>query len=57
MRKSTQEVMNQRTLGGGCHGHLGLTMTDAEYANVSATPYVRPVHPGPLNIPAITTQR
>ena len=29
------------TLGGGAHGHMGLTMTNADYANISATPYVK----------------
>ena len=42
-------------LGGGSHGHLGLVLTPAEYAMISAVPYVRPLHPGPLNIPAGTT--
>ena len=37
----------QCDLGGGQHGHLGLVLTPTEYANVSPTPYVRPVHPGP----------
>ena len=42
-------------LGGGAHGHLGLILTPAEYATVSATPYVCPPHPGPLVIPPGTT--
>ena len=33
-------------LGGGQHGHLGLVVTLAEYAAISATPYNRPAHPG-----------
>ena len=37
----------QCDLGGGRHGHLGLVLTPAEYATISATPYIRPVHPGP----------
>ena len=36
----------QSDLGGGSNGHLGLLLTDPEYGEVSATPYVRPVHPG-----------
>ena len=32
-------------LGGGEHGHLGLVLTPAKYAAVSAIPYNRPVHP------------
>ena len=43
-------------LGGGAHGHLGLLLTPAEYAVVSPVPYVRPGHPGVLNIPAGTPQ-
>ena len=39
-------------LGGGAHGHLGLVLTPEEYALISAVPYVRPVHPGPLVLPA-----
>ena len=38
-------------LGGGNHGHLGLLMTDPQYALVSNTAYVRPVHPGVLVLP------
>ena len=41
-------------LGGGNNGHLGLILSLAEYANVSPTPYIRPVHPGNLNIPVGT---
>ena len=36
----------QTHLGGGANGHLGLVMTDADYADVCNTPYVRPKHPG-----------
>lgn len=43
------------TLGGGAHGHMGLTMTDAEYANISATPYVRPPLPAPVVFPTPCT--
>ena len=38
-------------LGGGNNGHLGLMLTVPEYDNVSPTAYVRPLHPGILNIP------
>ena len=41
-------------LGGGAHGHLGLVVTPAEYVLVSAVPYGRPVHPGPLVLPSGT---
>ena len=37
----------QCELGGGNNGHLGLVLTDVEYALVSPlVPYVRPGHPG-----------
>ena len=38
-------------LRGGGHGHSGLVLTSVEQALLSATPYVHPVHPGPLVIP------
>ena len=42
-------------LGGGNHGHLGLILSPADYQTISAVPYVRPVHPGPLVLqPGIT---
>ena len=37
-------------LGGGLHGHLGLILTPAEYANVLPTAYLRPTPPPPLTI-------
>ena len=37
-------------LGGGANGHLGLMLTQPEYAFVSATNCVRPVHLGLLVI-------
>ena len=40
------------SLGGGAHGHLGFVLTPAEYALVSAVPYVRPGPPGALVLPA-----
>ena len=43
-------------LGGGAHGHLGLVLNNAEYATISATPYVRPAHPGTLTITNGTAQ-
>ena len=36
----------QCDLGGDRHGHLGLVLSPEEYASISATAYVRPVHPG-----------
>ena len=38
------------TLGGGQHGHLGLVLSTAEYTRISMTPFIRPNHPGTLNI-------
>ena len=43
-------------LGGGANCHLGLICTVAEYVLVSGVPYVLPVHPGVLIIPAGTPQ-
>jgi len=36
------------TLGGGQHGHLGLTTNTTTYARIASTPYVRPAAPAPL---------
>ena len=44
----------QCDLGGGQNGHLGLLLTNNEYATISATPYICPIHPGPV-IPVGTT--
>jgi len=45
------------TLGGGSHGHLGMVITPAAYAHLSATPWIDPVHPGTVvNIQAGTAQ-
>ena len=41
-------------LGRGAHGHLGLVLTNSEYASITATRYIPPAHPGPLDIPALT---
>ena len=35
------------SLGGGAHRYLGLIKSPTAYALVSATPFVRPTHPGP----------
>ena len=42
-------------LGGGAHGHLEIMLTVPEYANISVTNYVCPLHPGLLNITEGTT--
>ena len=41
---------------GGRFGHIGLVLSPAEYANISATPYVRPLRPGVLIIPPNTSE-
>jgi len=38
------------TIGGGNHGFLGATVTDVEYAVLSAVPFIEPLHPGDLHI-------
>ena len=43
-------------LGGGAHAHLGLVLTNGEYANITEMPYIFPAHPGPLEILALTAQ-
>ena len=43
-------------LGGGANGHLGLVLMPPKYNIVApGTPYLRPLFPGPLNIPLNTT--
>jgi len=42
-------------LGGGNYGYLGLLLSDAQFALLSNTPFVHPVHPGTLTIaPTLT---
>ena len=43
-------------LDGGDHGYLGLVLTDAEYATVTATPLVPPMYTATLTIPTGTDQ-
>ena len=33
-------------LGGGVHGHLGMLMSEAEYATISRIPFAPPENPG-----------
>jgi hypothetical protein len=42
-------------LSDGAHIHLLLVLSDAQYANLTAQPFIRPVHPGPLAIANGTT--
>ena len=44
------------SLGGGQHGYLALVVSQEQYAIVSATPFVRPEHPGVLTIPPFQLQ-
>ena len=43
-------------LGGGAHGHLGLTLSPGRYALLSKTEYHCPNHPGQFIIPPGITQ-
>ena len=43
-------------MGGEDRGYLGLVLTNAEYATVTATPFVPPPYPATLTIPAGTDQ-
>jgi len=43
-------------IGGGDHGYLGLVLSDANYALVSATAFTPSTYPGTLNIPVTATQ-
>ena len=43
------------TLGGGMYVHLGLLLSAQQYATLSATAFVIPINPGPLNPPALGT--
>jgi hypothetical protein len=43
-------------LGGAQHGHLGLVLTPAQYATISATAFVRPTFPPALVVPVGTTR-
>jgi hypothetical protein len=36
--------------GGGSHSHLGIIMTQVEYAAISAAPWVEPFNPGAIPI-------
>ena len=43
-------------LGGGGNGHLGLVCTRMEYTSANPLGYMRPIHPGLLEIEGNTTQ-
>ena len=42
-------------IGGGAHGHIGLVLTEVQYALISNTPFVYLTHLVPLIIPDGTT--
>ena len=42
-------------LGGGTYGHLFLVIPPAQYNLLSNTVFTRPLRPGPLTIPIVTT--
>ena len=53
IKENTKSVYSN--LGGGAHVHLGLLLTDAQYALIYPTTFVYPTFPGPLIIPYGTT--
>jgi hypothetical protein len=53
LKANAQSVYSH--LSDGAHGHLALVLSDAQYAILTNQPFARPVHPGPLVIPAGTT--
>ena len=54
LKANCQTVISD--LGGGRHGLLGLLLSPAEYALLSNVAFLRPQHPGQLQIPAGTPQ-
>jgi hypothetical protein len=42
-------------LSDGDHGHLALVLSDAQYALLTAVPFIRPIFPGALVVPPLTT--
>eukprot|EP00957_Ditylum_brightwellii_P054043 4093874-Ditylum_brightwellii.AAC.1 len=50
-------MMVPTTLGGGACGHLRLVLAPVQYTSIPSTAaYVRPLHPGPLNLTLGMTQ-
>jgi hypothetical protein len=52
LKANAQSVYSN--LSDGAHGHLALVLSDAQYALITNVPFVRPIHPGALDIPAAT---
>jgi hypothetical protein len=52
----TTRLLNENAIlvpsvaGGGAHGHLGIIMTQVEYAAISASPWVEPYNPNDISI-------
>jgi hypothetical protein len=52
----TTRLLNANTIsipsmaGGGAHGHLGIIMTQVEYATISPSPWVEPFSPNAVPI-------
>jgi hypothetical protein len=53
LKANAQSVYSH--LSDGAHGHLALVLSQAQYALLTNQPFDRPVHPGPLTIPATST--
>ena len=53
LKANAQSVYSN--LSDGAHGHLALVLSARQYTLLTAVPFVRPLHPGALNIPTGTT--
>jgi type II secretory pathway component PulJ len=53
LKANAQSVYSN--LSDGAHGHLALVLSAAQYALITNQPFIRPAHPGALDIPAGTT--
>jgi hypothetical protein len=52
---NTNAISVPSMAGGGAHGHLGIVMTQVEYAAISATPWVAHFNPGAIPITPVGT--
>ena len=52
IKSNTKSVYS--IIGGGVHGHIGLVLTDAQYALISPTTFVYPTRPGTIIVPDST---
>ena len=52
----SNDISVHYNLGGGTHGNVGILMTNTKYATLSFVLYLRPVHPGILQIPNNATR-